>query len=357
MSHKVKAFCCLGDGTTGFKEVSLPPLGPLDAICKPLAMCPCTSDVHITHLNLYGECVLGHEVVGQVVEVGVDVKDFKPGDKILVSALTPDWLSLEAQNGFATHCHGYAGAMTFTQKKPGVFGELFHVNQADANLCHLPEGMNLKSALMIGDMMTTGFYGAELAEIKFGDNVCVIGIGPVGLMAVCACAIRGAANLIAVGSRPNCQAIAREYGATHIVNYKDGDIVEQVRKITDGRGVDKVIVAGGTVDIINTAIKMVHPGAIVANIAMVGGDPNVPIPVSPIPWGYGLSDISIKGGVCPGGRSRLERLARLVMSGRVDPSKLIAPKYEYHGFEKVAEAYENMANKPADLIKTAVLID
>ena len=355
MSKTVKAFCCLGNQTTGFKEVTLPPMGPLDAICKPIAMCPCTSDVHITELNMYGECVLGHEVVGQVVEVGSEVKDFKPGDKVMVSALTPNWLSLEAQGGFATHCGGYAGAMMFTQKKPGAFAELFHVNQADANLAHLPEGMSLKAALMVGDMMTTGFYGAELAEIQYGDNVCVIGIGPVGLMAVRACAIGGAARIIAVGSRQNCQQIAKEYGATDIVNYKDGDIAEQVRKLTDGKGVDKVIVAGGEVDIINTAIKMVHNGSIVANIAMVGGAPTVPIPIYPLPFGYGLGDITIKGGPCPGGRLRLEKLSRLVMTGRVDPTKLT--NYEYHGFEKVAEAYEKMANKPRDLIKTAVIVD
>jgi len=353
----VKGFWCLGDGTTGFKDVTLPPLGPLDAICKPLAMCPCTSDVHITHLNMYGACVLGHEVVGEVVEVGCDVKDFKPGDKVLVSALTPDWLSSEAEDGFATHCHHFAGAMTFTQSKPGVLAELFHVDQADANLCHMPEGMDLKAALMVGDMMTTGFYGAELDDIKFGDNVCVIGIGPVGLMAVCACAIRGAANIFAVGSRPNCQAIAREYGATHIINYKEGDIVEKVKELTGGKGADKVIIAGGEVDILTTAIKMAHPGSVIANIAMVGGDPKVPIPVYPVPWGYGLADITIKGGACPGGRRRLERLARLISAGRVDPTKLIAPKYVYHGFEKVAEAYKMMESKPSDLIKTAVIMD
>ena len=339
-------------GKTGFKEIELPPLGPLDAICRPLALSPCTSDVHIAHLC--GECVLGHEAVGEIVEVGKDVKDFKPGDKVLVPAVTPDWLCAESQS----HSHGLSGGgMTFTQHKPGTMAELFHVDQADANLAHLPEGLDLKAALMIGDMMTTGFYGAELAEIKYGDNVCVIGIGPVGLMAIRACAIGGAAMVIAVGSRPNCQQIAREYGATHLVNYREGDIVEQVRKLTDGKGVDKVIIAGGELDIISTAIKMVHPGAIVANIAVLAGPPDSRIGFCPMDWGAGLADITIKGGFCPGGRVRLERMARLIKQGRVDPSKLITPNYVYHGFDKIAEAYEKMATKPHDLIKTAVLLD
>mgnify|MGYP000255502770 CR=1 FL=1 len=89
--------------------------------------------------------------------------------------------------------------------------------------------MDLGSACMLSDMFPTGFHGAELADIQYGDNVAVIGIGPVGLMGVAAAAIRGAAELYAVGSRKNCAALALEYGATQIVNYRDGDIVEQGR--------------------------------------------------------------------------------------------------------------------------------
>ena len=87
---------------------------------------------------------------------------------------------------------------------------------------------------MLSDMVPTGFHGAELADIQFGDNVAVIGIGPVGLMAVAAAAIRGAANIYAVGSRKNCVELAKEYGATHIVNYRNGDIVEQIMALNGG---------------------------------------------------------------------------------------------------------------------------
>lgn len=99
----------------------------------------------------------------------------------------------------------------FSEK--GVFAEYFHVNDADGNLAHLPEGMDLAAAAMISDMVPTGFHGAELADIQFGDNVAVIGIGPVGLMAVAAAAIRGAAGIYAVGSRKNCCDLAMEFGA------------------------------------------------------------------------------------------------------------------------------------------------
>ncbi len=96
------------------------------------------------------------------------------------------------------------------------------VNDADNNLAILPTGVSIDDAIMCTDMVTTGFTGAELADIKFGDTVCVIGIGPVGLMAIVGARLRGAARIIAVGTRPNCVALAKEYGASDIISYKDG---------------------------------------------------------------------------------------------------------------------------------------
>ena len=237
-------------GQTGWIEKEVPACGPLDAICRPLALAPCTSDVHTVWAGAIGDrhnMILGHEAVGEVVEVGSLVRDFKAGDKVLVSAITPDWGSLAAQEGYAMHSGGMLAGWKFSNFKDGVFAEYFHVNEADANLAHLPEGMDLGAACMISDMVPTGFHGAELADIQFGDNVAVIGIGPVGLMGVAAAAIRGAAQIYAVGSRKNCAALALEYGATRIVNYREGDIVEQILDWNHGP-VDKIIVAGGDND-------------------------------------------------------------------------------------------------------------
>ena len=163
--------------------------------------------------------ILGHEAVGRVVEVGSLVKDFKPGDIVIVPAITPDWSSVEAQAGYSMHSGGMLAGWKFSNFKDGVFGELFHVNEADGNLALLPEGVDIATACMLCDMMPTGFHGVELADVTFGDDVCVIGIGPVGLMAVAGAAIHGAANLFAVGSRPKCVKVAKEYGATDILNY------------------------------------------------------------------------------------------------------------------------------------------
>ena len=170
----MKGFAMLKIGQTGWIEKEAPVCGPMDAICKPLALAPCTSDVHTVWAGAIGDrkdMILGHEAVGEIVEVGKLVKDFKVGDRVLVSAITPDWNSLEAQGGFAMHSGGMLSGWKFSNFKDGVFGEYFHVNDADGNLALLPEGMDLGAACMISDMVPTGFHGAELAEIQFGDTV------------------------------------------------------------------------------------------------------------------------------------------------------------------------------------------
>ena len=147
----MKGFAMLKIGATGWIEKEIPQCGPMDAICKPLALAPCTSDVHTVWAGAIGErsnMILGHEAVGEVVEVGSLVRDFKVGDKVLVSAITPDWNSRQAQDGFAMHSGGMLSGWKFSNFKDGVFAEYFHVNDADGNLAHLPEGMDLAAATM-----------------------------------------------------------------------------------------------------------------------------------------------------------------------------------------------------------------
>lgn len=352
----MKGFAMLKIGATGWVEKEKPKCGPLDAVCRPIALAPCTSDVHTVWAGAIGEredMILGHEAVGEVVEVGSLVRDFKPGDKVLVSAITPDWGNLASQSGYAMHSGGMLSGWKFSNFKDGVFGEFFHVNEADANLAHLPDGMELGAACMISDMMPTGFHGVELADIQFGDNVAVIGIGPVGLMSVAAAALRGAANIYAVGSRKNCCDLALKFGATHIVNYREGDIVEQIMTLTDGKGVDKIVIAGGDNDTFDRAIRMLKPGGKIGNVNYLGEGDYIRIPR--VEWGCGMGHKAIVGGLMPGGRYRSEMLSRLVTAGRVHPEKLIT--HTFHGLEGVEEALMLMKDKPRDLIKPLVLID
>lgn len=352
----MRGYAMLSIGQTGWIEKETPACGPMDAICKPLAIAPCTSDIHTVWAGAIGErhnMILGHEAVGEVVEVGNLVKDFKVGDRVLVSAITPDWNSLEAQNGFAMHSGGMLSGWKFSNFKDGVFAQYFHVNDADGNLALMPEGMDIGAACMLSDMVPTGFCGVELADIQFGDNVAIIGIGPVGLMAVAAAGIRGAANIYAVGSRQNCINLAKEYGATEIINYKEGDITQQILEKTQGQGVDKIVIAGGDNDTFDQAIKMLKPGGKIGNVNYLGEGEYVKIPR--IEWGCGMGHKQIVGGLMPGGRLRSEKLARLVTTKRIHPEKLIT--HTFYGLDKVEEALLLMKDKPRDLIKPLVIIN
>ena len=153
----MKGFAMIKLGETGWIEKETPVCGPLDAICKPLALAPCTSDVHTVWEGAIGErhnMILGHEGCGEVVEVGSLVKDFKPGDKVLVPAITPDWNSLEAQGGYSMHSGGMLAGWKFSNFKDGVFGEFFHVNDADGNIAHIPDGVKIEHAPMLSRSRT-----------------------------------------------------------------------------------------------------------------------------------------------------------------------------------------------------------
>jgi threonine dehydrogenase-like Zn-dependent dehydrogenase len=355
----MKGFAMLGANKVGWIDVPEPACGPNDAILRPIALAPCTSDVHTVWEAGLGELhnrILGHEAVGEVVKVGELVKDFKKGDKCIVPAITPDWNALESQRGFPYHVHsgGMLAGYKFTNLKDGVFGELFHVNDADGNLALLPKEISPEVGVMLADMVPTGFHGSELAEVEYGDTVLVIGIGPVGLMAVRGAYLKGAGRLLAVGSRADCVKVAREYGATEIINYKEGTILDQVLAKTDGKGVDKIIIAGGDCNTMEDAIRMLKPGGAIGNINYLSTAKGEYLRIPILAWGAGMGHKRINGGLMPGGRLRMEKLASLVVNGRVDPSKLITHRFE--GFDKIEESLILMKNKPADLIKPVVTI-
>ena len=352
----MKGFAMLEIGKTGWIEKERPKCGPLDAIIKPLALSPCTSDIHTVWEGALGDrhnMILGHEGCGVVEEVGELVKDFKVGNRVMVAAITPDWSSLEAQGGYPMHSGGMLSGWKFSNFKDGVFGEYFHVNDADGNLAHMPEAVSPEEACMLSDMVPTGFHGVELADVQFGDTVLVIGIGPVGLMSVAGAALHGASRIIAVGTRPVCVEAAKGYGATDFLSYKDGPIDEQVMKLTDGKGVDRICIAGGTVETFEPAVKCLKPGGKIGNVNYLGSGDYINIPR--VEWGVGMGHKDIRGGLMPGGRLRMEKLSSLVTSGRLDLHPEVT--HLYHGWEHLEEALFCMRDKPRDLIKPVVVID
>ncbi|MDR1790173.1 MAG: zinc-binding dehydrogenase [Propionibacteriaceae bacterium] len=339
----------------GWIEKEKPVAGPLDAIIKPTIIAPCSSDTHTAHGGSGPKVdrILGHEAVGIVDSVGELVTRFAPGDYVVVPCVTPDWLAPGVQNSRTfSHDAKPFGSFKLMGQKDGTMAEFFHVNHADANLSPLPAGVSPEAALMTVDMMSTGFHGVELAEVQYGETVVVIGIGPIGLMAIAGAALKGAGRIIAVGTRPKAIEVAREYGATEIISYKDGPVDKQIIELTHG-GADKTIIAGGNGETYTAAVRATHANGIISNVNYF--DCADQLNLAALDWGLGMADKDIRGSFCPGGATRINQLLALIKYGRIDPTQIIS--HRFHGFDKLPEAFELMDKKAPDLIKPVVYFD
>lgn len=353
----MKAFVLKEPGVTGWADVPEPELVPYGAILQPVAAAPCSSDVH----TVFGggspkapDLVMGHECIARVLEVGEYVRDFRPGEIVAVPAITPDWRALGVQEGNFKHASAPFSGHQLGRSQPGVFAERFLIPDADTTLAKIPPGVTMEQALMCVDVVTTGFTGAENAGIRFGDTVVVMGIGPIGLMAVAGAGLLGAARVLAVGSRPVCVERALEFGASEVLSYKEGDVTEQVLKRTDGVGADCVIICGGGDQVFAQAIDMVRYGiGRVSNVNYFGGTGSLPFPK--FSGGRGMAGKTIRTELAEGGRVRIERMMAMVQYGKIHPERLVTHHLE--GLDKVEEALYLMKEKPKDLIKVMVTMD
>lgn len=353
----MKAFVLIEPGKVGWYDAPEPAVTPYGAILRPIAVTPCSSDVH----TVYGggsrkapNLILGHECVAEILETGELVCDFKAGDLVAVPAITPDWRASGIQEGNFKHATAPFSGHQLGRTAPGVFAEKFLIPDADTTLAKIPEGITLEQALMCVDVVTTGFTGAEFADIKIGDTVVVLGIGPIGLMAVEGARHLGAARILAVGSRPICVKLAREFGATEVLSYKDGNVTEQVMERTGGLGADGIIICGGGDEVFAQAVDMAKYGiGTISNVNYYGGTGNLPFPK--FSGGRGMAGKTIHTELAKGGRVRIERLLKMVQYGRINPEKLVT--HHLNGLEQVETALQLMKEKPEDLIKVMVRID
>lgn len=171
----MKGFAMLKIRQVGWIEKQMFACGSLDAIVRPLAVSPCTSDIDTVYKGAIGDLhnmILGHKAVGQVVEVGALVRDFKRGDRVTVPVITSDWISVEVPVSYFMRCEGILEGWKFSDFKGGVFGEYFHVNEADDNLIILPDSPDPADVVMLSNMVSRGFHGVEIADMQFGDSVC-----------------------------------------------------------------------------------------------------------------------------------------------------------------------------------------
>ena len=348
----MKAFVMPSVGQVALTEKEIPRPGPDDVIVRTTAALICTSDVHTVKgtLPVAAGVTLGHEAVGVVHEIGSNVDGFSVGQRVAVNAVTPCWECRYCQQGYSSQCRGPLGGYRYTAQVDGNMAEYFVVPKAQANLAPIPDGLTDAQAVYACDMLSTGFMGAEHAELRLGDSVAVFAQGAVGLSATIGCVLQGAARIFAVESIPGRQELARTYGATDVVDFSKGDSAAQIMEATGGEGVDAAIEAFGFPATWEGCIAVTKAGGRISNIGYHGEVPD-PLKVDLMAFGLGMADKSIRTGLCPGGNDRMQRIFALVGTGRFDPTLMTTHTFAFGDVEK---AFSMMANKEDGIIKPLI---
>lgn len=345
-------------GRAEWQDVPVPEIGSYDALVRPTAVATCTTDVHLIDSlslpNALGK-VIGHEAVGVVDTVGDQVTDFAPGDRVVLPAGLADWRSPYAQRGEAKFHQSKSPYFSDDPTNGGWFSEYVKCFDADSNLAHIPDTVSDVQAVCVDDMAATGFTGIEKLNLQFGEVVVILGVGPVGLMGVAGAGLRGAGRIIAVGSRANTMELARQYGATDLIDYKAGNVYEQVMTLTGGREVDAVLVASGgsASDQIGTAMRMTKFGGHVSVVSGFLDDETVTLPMSV--WNHGFMEKYLTAAQANQGRDFMERLLLLIANGKLDTAPLAT--HVLHGWDKVADSLELMRSRDQTVVKPVVVID
>lgn len=356
MADKMKAAIFIEPGRIVLGEKPMPEIGPNDALLRITTTTICGTDVHI----LKGEypvesgLTIGHEPVGTIEKLGRNVVGYTEGQRVIAGAICPSGHShacldgLHSQDGPGT-AHGLKpmGGWRFGNTIDGAQAEYLLVPDAMANLAAVPDGLTDEQVLMCPDIMSTGFAGAEAANIRIGDTVAVFAQGPIGLCATAGARLKGATTIIAVDSVPERLAMAKRLGADAVVDFKKVDAVEAIMELTNGRGVDAAIEALGLQQTFESCLKVLKPGGTLSSLGVYSSDLTIPLAA----FHAGLGDNRIVTSLCPGGKERMRRLMNVIAAERLDLGPLVTHHY---GLDRIEEAYELFANQRDGVLKVAI---
>ncbi|MDQ4421621.1 NAD(P)-dependent alcohol dehydrogenase [Sphingobium sp. DEHP117] len=353
---RMKAAIFVEPGRIVLDEKPIPDVGPLDALVRITTTTICGTDVHI----LKGEypvargLTIGHEPVGIIEKLGSAVQGFAEGQRVIAGAICTSGHSNAAlcgchsQDGPGTP-HGWKplGGWRFGNTIDGTQAEYVLVPDAMANLAAVPDGLSDEQVLMCPDIMSTGFSGAESGAVRIGDTVAVFAQGPIGLCATAGARLMGATTIIAVDSVPARMEMARKMGADHVIDFSRGDPVEEIMRLTAGRGVDVAIEALGGQATFEGALRILRPGGTLSSLGVYSDDLKIPLGA----FHAGLGDHTIRTTLCPGGKERMRRLMEVIASGRVDTRPLVTHRFK---LDDIEAAYDLFANQRDGVLKVAI---
>lgn len=310
-------------------------INPKDAIVKVTLSSICTSDLHIMKgfvPRANDNIVLGHEFVGEVVSVGNDVKNLTPGDRVSANCETFCGECYFCKRGYINNCEN--GGWELGCRIDGCQAEYVRVPYADNGLTKLPDSVSYENALFVGDILSSGYFGAQMCEIQPGDTIAVIGAGPVGLCAMMCAKYLGAEKVIAIDIDSARLDIAKKQGLADVT------LTPQNCNINNADG---VIECAGTDETFQLAWKIARPNAIVGIVAMYEK-----AQVLPLPEMYGKNLTFKTGGV---DAIHCEELVKLIEERKISTDFLITQTYT---LDNIQEAYKFFEQKPEGCLKIAI---
>jgi alcohol dehydrogenase len=347
MKNKMRAVIFHGIGDISIEEIDVPTIQKAsDAIIRITLTTICGSDLHLIHGQTVvdPESPIGHECVGVVEEVGSDVSNFKPGDRVIVPTFTHCGNCFFCKKGSTSQCEK-GGIIGFGSIRGGLGGaqtEYVRVPFADMSLVKTPDSLADEDVLFVGDVIATAYFALENVPIKPGDTVAIVGPGPVGLAVQEIAPVFGAGKIIMIGTREYRMEVAKQRGAT-LINPNEENAPEKVLELTNGYGVDVVVECAGTPDSFKIAFDSVRKGGSVSLMGMWGEPVEVPLN------DMVMNNITIFTGLVD--CNRLEEIVQLIEAGRINTNFLITHRMK---LDDILEAYRIFENKEDNVLKIAI---
>ncbi|MES1971317.1 MAG: zinc-dependent alcohol dehydrogenase family protein [Pseudomonadota bacterium] len=328
----MKALVYQGPGLKALEERPKPEIRDAgDAVVRVTRTTICGTDLHILKGDV-ATCapgrVLGHEGVGVIESVGAGVTSFKAGDHVLISCITACGRCDYCRRGMYSHCT--TGGWILGNTIDGTQAEYVRIPHADTSLYPIPAGADEEALVMLSDILPTGFEcGVLNGKVAPGSSVAIVGAGPIGLATLLTAQFYSPAEIIMIDLDDNRLAVAKRFGATHVVNSADGGAVAAVKAITEGRGVDAAIEAVGIPATFELCEQIVAPGGVIANIGVHGAKVDLHLETL---WSQ---NISITTRLVDTVSTPM--LLKTVRGGKIDPTRLITHRFT---LDTILEAYD-----------------
>lgn len=349
----MRAHVFQGIGRSSIEQVPIPKPDVGEALVRVTLTTICGTDLHIVRgeYPVKPGLVIGHEPVGVICELGPGVRGYEVGERVLIGAITPCGQCRACLSGHLSQCgHGEdfeaLGGWRLGNTINGAQAEYVLVPHAQANLSKIPDELSDEQVVLLADIASTGFSGAESAGVRIGDAVAVFAQGPIGVCAAIGAKLMGASLVIGIDGDDNRLRIAKQMGVDIVLDYRVQDVVTEIRRLTVG-GADVSIEALGTQETFEQALRTLRPGGTLSSLGVYSGKLNIPYDA----FSAGIGDYRIVTTLCPGGKERMRRLMEVVRRKRVDLTPLLTHSVS---LENILEGYCIFGERRDGVMKIAV---